>query len=225
MLWTKTQTAAAGLVVAGLATVAVMQHHSQARTQGENQTQRQEIGTLQSDVTVFSFYANKTITTGEGGMLVSVDKDLMAEARDLLSYDHKPQYRLRFNYKMTDLQAALGRVQLKKLASMISARKKIAAAYTKAFAKAGAALPAALKGTEPAFYRYVVKVPDAAAVIAFMKKKGSNQRNKLIIADSAPKIFLINWNPIYAARKIDTNSINQTPHLEFPEINNPSASI
>lgn len=48
MLWTKTQTAAAGLVLAGLATVAVMQHHSQARAQEENNALRQEIGTLEN---------------------------------------------------------------------------------------------------------------------------------------------------------------------------------
>ncbi|MBF0619123.1 MAG: DegT/DnrJ/EryC1/StrS aminotransferase family protein, partial [Candidatus Omnitrophica bacterium] len=55
---------------------------------------------------VFSFYATKMMVAGEGGMLVSSDKALMTEARDLMCYDHKPEYRLRFNYKLTDIQAA-----------------------------------------------------------------------------------------------------------------------
>ena len=110
------------------------------------------------DVTVVSFYATKMITTGEGGMLLSRSEGLLAEARDLRDYDNRIEYRLRFNYKMTDIQAALGRSQLRKLDRFLERRRTIARIYQ-----------AALDGVIPtytplrprdAFYRYVVGVPE-----------------------------------------------------------------
>jgi dTDP-4-amino-4,6-dideoxygalactose transaminase len=121
---------------------------------------------------VFSFYATKMMASGEGGLLVSGDKDLMAEARDLLSYDHRPEYRLRFNYKLTDIQAALARAQLKKLAAFISFRRNLASEYSRRLKGAGIILPVEKKGTESAFYRYVIKVKDPVIFMAGMKKKG-----------------------------------------------------
>lgn len=123
-------------------------------------------------VSVFSFYATKMMACGEGGMLASSDEAVLAEARTLLEYDHQPEYRVRFNYKMTDLQASLGRVQLKRLPSMVKARQKIAAAYCKALGRAPVELPAVPKGVTPSFYRFVIRVKDPAAVIAAMKKQG-----------------------------------------------------
>ena len=121
---------------------------------------------------VFSFYATKMMAAGEGGLLLSGDKELMAEARDLLSYDHRPEYRLRFNYKMTDIHAALARVQLKKLTSFITTRRKIALEYSQKLKVSGFGLPVEKKGTESAFYRYIIRVKDPVTFIASMKKKG-----------------------------------------------------
>ncbi|MBF0620236.1 MAG: DegT/DnrJ/EryC1/StrS family aminotransferase, partial [Candidatus Omnitrophica bacterium] len=79
----------------------------------------------------------------------------------------------------TDIQAAFGRVQLKKLGAMIAARQKVAAGYSKAFQKLNVILPQADKGAAPVFYRYVVRVPDAAAGIITMKKNGINAERPL----------------------------------------------
>lgn len=66
-------------------------------------------------LSVFSFYATKMLATGEGGMVVSERGDLLDRIRDLRDYDETPEYAIRYNYKMTDMQAALGIRQLEKL--------------------------------------------------------------------------------------------------------------
>ena len=64
---------------------------------------------------VFSFYATKMITTGQGGMVVSNNKDLINAIKDYREFDCRKDKKYRFNFQMTDLQASIGRVQLKKL--------------------------------------------------------------------------------------------------------------
>ncbi len=124
-------------------------------------------------VSIFSFYATKMMTTGEGGMVASADRKAMARVRDLLTYDHKPAYQVRFNYKMTDIQAALGRAQLKQLDAFIARRRDLAGFYDAQLK----GLPVMLSAKDPrsssVHYRYVVQVPGRAAkVIAAMKKHG-----------------------------------------------------
>jgi dTDP-4-amino-4,6-dideoxygalactose transaminase len=94
---------------------------------------------------VFSFHPRKTITTGEGGMLTSDDAQLIERARSLRNHGATagdelgphamPEYNLLgFNYRMTDLQAAIGNVQLRKLDAMLQARDRGAAYYQRELA-------------------------------------------------------------------------------------------
>jgi len=86
------------------------------------------------DIGCFSFYANKIITTGEGGMIVTNDKEYADKARSLKSlafgdenkFMHKE---IGFNYRLTNLQAALGVAQLKRIDSIIEKKRKIADFY------------------------------------------------------------------------------------------------
>ncbi len=98
-----------------------------------------------SDITVFSFHPVKTITTGEGGMATTRRKELADKmallrshgiTRDRDRMTHKPdgpwyyqQIGLGYNYRMTDIQAALGRSQLERLSDFISRRTHIASRY------------------------------------------------------------------------------------------------
>lgn len=109
------------------------------------------------DVAVFSFYATKVITTGEGGMLFSSDERILAAARDLREYDNKWDDRPRFNYKMTEVQAALGLAQLGQLPDFLCRRRAIALQYGAGLK----GLPLQLPPPTPhrAWYRYVVKAP------------------------------------------------------------------
>ena len=78
----------------------------------------------------FSFYATKVLSTGEGGMVASDSKNLLKKIRDFRDYDNKKNYTVRYNYKMTDIQAAMGLAQLKKLNSFLLKRVTIAKRYS-----------------------------------------------------------------------------------------------
>lgn len=75
----------------------------------------------------FSFYPSKNITTGEGGM-ITTDDDMLAEQSRLLRHHGEPEWyvynRLGYNYRMTEIQGAIGRVQLKKIDDFIKLRNK-----------------------------------------------------------------------------------------------------
>lgn len=87
---------------------------------------------LQGIAGVFSFYATKIITSaGQGGMIVSKDKSLIKEIKDFINFDMRKDDKFRFNFQMTETQAAFGRAQLKKLNFFISKRKKIFNFYKK----------------------------------------------------------------------------------------------
>lgn len=82
----------------------------------------------------FSFHPRKSITTGEGGMVTSGDEDLAERARSLRNHGGPGYERLGFNYRMTDVQAALGLAQLEKLDRFVEERERGAATYRRELA-------------------------------------------------------------------------------------------
>jgi len=87
------------------------------------------------DIGTFSFFGNKTITTGEGGMIVTNDSDLANKMRILRDHGMSPDKRywhpvLGYNYRMTNIQAALGVAQMEKIETIIAAKRRIASYYT-----------------------------------------------------------------------------------------------
>lgn len=105
---------------------------------------------------IFSFYATKVITTGEGGMVLSNSADIISKIKDLRSYDERNEYTLRFNCKMSDLQAAIGQIQLTRLPQFIARRQEIAAIYNRKFSSLKIKLPHEFPNRKSIFYRYVV---------------------------------------------------------------------
>ena len=87
-------------------------------------------------------------------MLLSQDLALLERARDLRDYDKRDDFKVRFNYKMTDLQAALGRSQLQKLERFLGQRETLAAVYNEQLATLPCTLPPSQEGR--IYYRYVV---------------------------------------------------------------------
>lgn len=130
-----------------------------------------KVGTF-GKVSVFSFYATKVITTGEGGMLVSDSKEILEGVRDLREYDEKNDNRLRFNYKMTDIQASLGISQLKKLPGFIKQRRQIARNYFDKLRNLPLSLPEQFSHIKDIYYRFVVRVKNADRFINDMRGKG-----------------------------------------------------
>lgn len=110
---------------------------------------------------VCSFYATKVMTTGEGGMVLSNDADLLTAVKDLRDYDEKEPYRLRYNSKMTEMQAALGISQLQRLTSSIQHRRELAARYTSHFLEyPHATLPNEGATNGDIHFRYVIRLKD-----------------------------------------------------------------
>jgi perosamine synthetase len=111
-------------------------------------------------VAVFSFYATKMLCTGEGGMVLTGDP-LVAEAvADRRDYGGKQDFRLRFNYRLTDMASAMGLVQLRKLDGFIRRRRELARLYDRLLAPwAEVERPNLADFHESIFYRYVVRVP------------------------------------------------------------------
>ncbi len=139
------------------------------------------IGTLRSDITVFSFYANKTITTGEGGMLVTRNPDIAKRARVMrlhgINSDAFDRFTAKvpswyyeivapgFKYNMTDIAAAMGVHQLKKARTFQQKRAHIADAYNTAFVDLPLVLPPLpALGDTHAWHLYVIQLKDAAPV-------------------------------------------------------------
>ena len=141
----------------------------------------QRVGTLASDATVFSFYANKTITTGEGGMLVTRNAALAQRARVMrlhgMSRDAFDRFTATvpswyyeivapgFKYNLTDIAAALGIHQLKKAWRFQQQRQALAMQYHRALAGLPLLLPPGPRqGDLHAWHLYVVRLSDAAPI-------------------------------------------------------------
>jgi perosamine synthetase len=96
----------------------------------------QHVGTF-GDISTFSFFGNKTITTGEGGMVVSNDKTLIERARHLKGQGlaaHREYWHdvVGYNYRMTNIEAAIGLAQLERADEFITRKRALAQRYTTA---------------------------------------------------------------------------------------------
>lgn len=112
------------------------------------------------DLSCFSFYATKNITTAEGGMVVSNNKTLIEKVKALRDHGSRRKYYhdlLGYNYRMTDLCAALGLVQLKKLDFFNGKRIKNAAYLNQKLSGSSLILPKLEGRTHHVFHQYTVR--------------------------------------------------------------------
>jgi UDP-4-amino-4,6-dideoxy-N-acetyl-beta-L-altrosamine transaminase len=139
-------------------------------------------GSAYADATVFSFHAVKIVTTAEGGMVTTQDARLAhrlrllrshgmtREAADLTGSSHGPWYyeqvSLGYNYRLTDMQAALGLAQLKRLDSMHADRVARADRYDALLADLPLRLPIRLADRQSAWHLYVVEVDTARTMVS-----------------------------------------------------------
>jgi dTDP-4-amino-4,6-dideoxygalactose transaminase len=123
-------------------------------------------------LSIVSFYATKMLGAGEGGMVFTDDCGLAETVSDLRAYDEKETYVVRYNYKMTDLQAAVLGVQLKNLPRFIERRREIAAIYHRRLEGLGVSAPAAPEERGHIYYRYIVGVQDPGEFISHMRERG-----------------------------------------------------
>ncbi len=139
---------------------------------------------------VVSFYATKLMTTGEGGMVLTDDRPLAERIRDLRDYDNRDDFVPRFSYKMTEMQAAMGRVQLRRLARFIERRQEIAEQYLDAFAELPLGLP---DPSDHVYFRFVVTSEVQARLMARLISEGVEAKRPVYrpahryVRESAPE--------------------------------------
>jgi UDP-4-amino-4,6-dideoxy-N-acetyl-beta-L-altrosamine transaminase len=146
-----------------------------------------------SDITVFSFHPVKIVTTGEGGMALTNNPELAVRmelfrshgiTRDAAKFTtpnagawHYELQALGFNYRMTDIQAALGLSQMARLDAYVNTRNQIAARYTDSLAGLALQLPSIHSENRSAFHLYVVRLSGPAEskrgeIFAAMRQSG-----------------------------------------------------
>lgn len=122
-------------------------------------------------ISTFSFYASKVITTGNGGMIFSRNRKLIDKIRDYREFDCRKKYLPRFNFKMSDIQAAMGRIQLKKLPFFLKRRKYFASVYSQI-------LPSLSVWPQPVcvdslnFYRFLIRTKRARQLKRYFADNG-----------------------------------------------------
>lgn len=139
------------------------------------------IGNLESDATVYSFYATKTMTTGEGGMLVTKNKEIFDRVKVMrlhgISRDAFDRYNSEkpawyyeviapgYKYNMSDIAASMGIHQLKKISSFRSKREQMADFYDQELKDLPLTLPPhAPKGDSHAWHLYVIRLKDSLCI-------------------------------------------------------------
>ena len=133
-----------------------------------------------SDIAVFSFHPVKIITTAEGGAALTNDKEIYDKlillrshgiTRDPSQMTRSPeggwyyeQLSLGFNYRMTELQAALGCSQMSRINDFVSKRNALAKNYNEQFSKLPIILPVAPRGIYSSYHLYIIKLKDSASI-------------------------------------------------------------
>lgn len=147
-----------------------------------------------SDMAVFSFHPVKIITTGEGGMVLTNNEDLYKKlclyrshgiTRDASLMTHEPdgpwyyqQIDLGYNYRMTEIQAALGFSQMDRLDEFVDRRRYLVNRYNELLQDLPVVIPQVLEGANPSWHLYMVRVDfskakqDKVQFFAEMKKRG-----------------------------------------------------
>ena len=126
---------------------------------------------LQGDLGIYSFYATKMITSGgSGGMVVSKNKEMIDKIRDYREFDYRHDKKLRFNFQMTELQAAFGRAQLKKLPKFIIKREKIFRTYQKSGLDLLDVRQDEIRKIKPVRYRAILKTNHQKKILSILKK-------------------------------------------------------
>jgi perosamine synthetase len=147
----------------------------------------QKVGSF-GDLACFSFLANKVITTGEGGMIVTNSYELTQRARLLRNLAFEPEHKflhhvIGFNYRMSNILAALGVAQLKRIDQIIHRKRQIASYYSERFKDiSGLTIPTEEPGCKHVYWVYLILVDSATfgcsrdEIISELKKRGIETR-------------------------------------------------
>jgi len=149
------------------------------------------------DVGCFSFYANKIITTGEGGMIVTSDEKVADRARRFKDQAFSRERRflhtdIGFNYRMTNIQAAIGLAQLENIDRFVEMRRKNAQLYNRLLKGVpGVTLPVEKKWAKNVYWMYSIVIENEFGMsrddlMAFLRQKGVDTRTFFIPMNVQP---------------------------------------
>ena len=141
------------------------------------------VGTV-ADFATFSFFGNKTITTGEGGMVLARDRAALEEMRKLKSQYVSPTRRywhdkVGYNFRMTNLQAAIGLAQIERADAIIARKREIAELYRAAFSGSPVEVHGEAQGAVHSYWMVSALLPNADArdpLMAHLEQKGIETR-------------------------------------------------
>ena len=141
--------------------------------------QGKKTGSL-GDLACFSFYATKNMATGEGGMVTTVSDEYDERLRRVINHGQSEKYlhtELGYNYRMTDINAAIGRVQLAKLDGFNRRRQENAAYYDAHITAPGLVLPSVAPGRTHVWHQYSLRLTDAFPLsrddlMAYLRERG-----------------------------------------------------
>jgi len=179
------------------------------------------VGSL-GDAAIFSFYGNKIITTGEGGIVVT-NNQAWAERAFFLEnqgrYNDNPYFHpeLAYNYRMTNIQAAIGLAQLERIDQLLAIRQRNAAHYQRRLASvAGLTLPPAMAWAENVYWMYSVIIEDEFG----LPRDAVRARLRAENIDTRPFFYPVHTLPMYQTGQ----SLPIAEDLGRRGINLPSAS-
>ena len=119
----------------------------------------------------FSFYASKNVPMGEGGAITTNDDELAKKVRRWIDFGESPA----FNFRITEFQAAIGTIQLRRLDERNERRRRIASAYTKAFGE-HFLVPAEREGSKHVYHLYTLRHPERDRIVEDLRSAGIDAR-------------------------------------------------
>src|SRR5437867_6622219 len=196
------------------------------------------------DTSCFSFYPTKNMTTGEGGMILTDDPKIAEQCRLLRDHGQRAKYDhvlIGYNYRMTEVAAAIGLVQLKKLDGFVRKRRENAARLTKGISQIeGLAPPVEGNWMLHSYYQYIVRVEDGFplsrdSVVQRLTSEGIGSRpsypgvmyrqkafrkrpaeRSKVAEETVPRLFEIPVHPLVSSSDIDT-ILSAMDRLRGPE--------
>jgi perosamine synthetase len=177
-------------------------------------------GTL-TGLSVFSFYATKLLTTGYGGCIHTRSRRLIGRVKDFLEFDCRRNYYPRFNFSMSDINAALGISQLKHLSGFLKRREGIAARYMEVLDKKGIKIQGSLPFTRRIFYRFVIRDKNIKRIKKIFDSYNINTIIPITSWELLHSYLRLDRSRFPAAEKISgqTLSLPLYPTLTEPQIN------
>jgi len=184
---------------------------------------KKKVGSI-GDIGCFSFFANKIITTGEGGMCVTNSQKLADQMR--MIRDHGMSFKKKYwhevvgsNYRLTNLQAAIGLAQLERIDEFINRKKAIAKLYTKklyALTQLGVRLPREAEWAKSVWWMYNILLPHKS------KRQDIMRKLQKVGIETRPFFYPLHKMPAFSNYPV-SNFLKNAPAISYRGITLPTA--